>query len=137
MKCLRESFTMLGSVWADIGKQGTDLNFLVSSPTLRHPEDTQIEIVEEDPSLIAKFEATDTTWLDFSKLLLLGTLYCKGSRIGKSNILYPLLTFEKHPLSPVQEQSVSSLKRRKDSYHQIEAPSPFIVDTEQPQACPL
>ena len=37
-------------------------------------------------------EANDNTKLDVDRLLLLGLLYCKGSRIGKSNFLFPLLT---------------------------------------------
>ena len=37
-------------------------------------------------------EANDNTKLDVTRLLLLGLLYCKGSRIGKSNFLFPLLT---------------------------------------------
>ena len=43
---------------------------------------------------IEENQATDETLLDMSKLLLLAALYCKGSRIGKSNLLFPLMTHQ-------------------------------------------
>ena len=42
-------------------------------------------------------QASDETFLDVSKLLLLAVLYCKGSRIGKSNLIYPLISRSELP----------------------------------------
>ena len=42
--------------------------------------------------LMNEIEAGDETLFDFQKLLLLGILFCKGSRVGKSSLVFPLVT---------------------------------------------
>ena len=106
---MRQAFKVLGPIWNDIGRTGTDLNYMLSSLLFRHKEDPQYsaqQAFEEqaralhgletggislEPKLMVS-EANDNTKLDITRLLLLGLLYCKGSRIGKSNFLFPLLT---------------------------------------------
>ena len=108
VSCMREVFKDVGQVWLDLGKSGTDLNFMISSPIFRHRDDDEFESLNElhkssgyslvqdeleDPMLQCMhfFQAKDATLLDLQKLLLLGILYCKGSRIGKSTMLYPII----------------------------------------------
>ena len=128
--CMRTIFKQVGQTWNDLGKQGSDLNMMLSAPIFRHKEDPEYEelkelhgsigvsLVNDDTEeamleIVSKYEATDTTLLDIQKLLLLGVLYCKGSRIGKSNLLYPLIirdTIERQLLSPLMLREQSCLE---------------------------
>ena len=84
---------------------------MISSPIFRHKDDEEYydlnelhrnvaRILVKDDSeeamieCISRYQASDNTLLDIQKLLLLGVLYCKGSRIGKSNLLYPLIVHD-------------------------------------------
>ena len=105
---MKEAFKPLGLVWGDIGRKGTDLNYMLSSLMFRHKDDVDYEEqnafeeqaralhglsdIECEEARLQIKEANDDTKLDVDRLLLLGLLYCKGSRIGKSNFLFPVLT---------------------------------------------
>ena len=109
-KFMRKNFIILGSVWSDIGKPNTDLNMMLSNPLFRHKEDSDKDKIDqnveerrsrstndsesdEDAAIRASVEnqANDDTLFDMSRLILFAVLYCKGSRIGKSNMLFPLI----------------------------------------------
>ena len=49
---------------------------------------------EEEPLRRAtrRNQVNEDTLFDTSKLLLLGILFCKGSRVGKTTLLFPLVT---------------------------------------------
>ena len=116
---MREVFARLGSEWNEIGKPFSDLNLILSAPIFRHQCDADVNRIAKvfrrasldsstmhhavdmddsqqniDPfrKAIADNQANDETLLDAVKLMLLAVLYCKGSRLGKSNLLFPLLT---------------------------------------------
>lgn len=40
---MRQAFQKLGPVWNDIGREGTDLNYMLSSLLFRHKSDSQYE----------------------------------------------------------------------------------------------
>ena len=104
---MKQVFAEQGKDWNNIGKENTDLNYMLSSPTFRHQDDPNIKKFQAQINLCNKIsnddlcalsriislnQVNDESLFDLSKLLLLGVLYCKGSRIGKSNLLYPLIT---------------------------------------------
>ena len=69
-------------------------------------------------------EAKDNTKLDVTRLLLLGLLYCKGSRIGKSNFLFPLLT---------QDQNLLASTPPSKKHHQATPLPTFGMDPDDVQ----
>ena len=38
---MREVFKDVGQVWNDLGKKGTDLNYMISTPIFRHKDDAE------------------------------------------------------------------------------------------------
>ena len=40
---MRQVFSILGTIWSDIGKINTDLNMMLSSPLFRHKDDPDAE----------------------------------------------------------------------------------------------
>ena len=54
---MRQVFSILGTIWSDIGKINTDLNMMLSSPLFRHkddPDSKKITLVK------TKIETTET-----------------------------------------------------------------------------
>ena len=45
---MRKAFSILGSIWTDIGKANTDLNLMLSSPLFRHLDDPDFDKINGD-----------------------------------------------------------------------------------------
>ena len=105
---MKSIFCFLGTVWGDIGKPDTDLNLMLSSPLFRHELDSNAAKLNEelgktadDPEsdtkdamkrVLSENQINDDSLLSMWKLILFAVLYCKGSRIGKSGLLFPMLS---------------------------------------------
>ena len=142
-KHLRSVFVhAFGKSWLDVGRKDTELNILLSSPIFRHANDaeaaelrrktdaacldyqpiapkangTEQNQLAENPTLraIKEHQAAEETLFDVPQLLLLGALYCKGSRVGKSSLLFPLITRDESGIqspSPLKQQVSHHLSR--------------------------
>lgn len=107
VKHMRSIFSYLGTVWNDLGKPDTDLNLMLSSPLFRHEMDANAAKLSEElgksseagsedkdamKRVLSENQTDDESLLSMWRLVLFAVLYCKGSRIGKSGLLYPLLS---------------------------------------------
>ena len=54
---MRQVFSILGTIWSDIGKINTDLNMMLSSPLFRHKDDPDAEKITK---VKTKIETTET-----------------------------------------------------------------------------